>query len=359
MPRSTQPLSYTPRRALAPWLLAAVAAVSAFGLTGCGGGDDPAAPAAAAASTVQLSGTAATGAAIAGATVTATNATGTTATAVTGADGRFTVNISDGAPYVLNVTDASGKVWYSYAAQAGTANITPLTTLALLDAHGNKPLADLVRGWANTRLSADAVLASAAKVNAHLRTQMTAQGLNPNTYNLFTTAFNANQTGFDAVLDATRVSLDCSAGSCTQRILSPTGGVLVNWNGNIATTGITLSWTATDASGNATGGSGSSGAVTVGLGSCKSPKAGTYSMVVTTTVAGLGAVPIPEICIDGLPGKPANQAEFCGASDVTAQLPPGVSIVSCTFSGNTGTIAARISSPIVLDYSVSYTFVLR
>lgn len=357
MLRTTDRLSSPLQRALLPCLLAAAAAI---GLAGCGGGDDPATPAAAAsASTVQLTGTAATGAAIAGATVTATNAAGTTATAVTGADGRFTLNIGDAAPYVLSTTDASGKVWYSFAAQAGTANITPLTTLALLDANANRPLADLVRGWASARVSADAVLAAAAKVNAHLRTQMTAQGLNPNTYNLFTTAFSANQTGFDAVLDATRISLDCSASSCTQRILNPAGGVLVSWNGNIATTGITLSWTATDAAGNATGGSGSSGAVTVGLGSCKAPKPGTYSMVVSTSVAGLGALPIPEICIDGLPGKPATQAEFCGASDVAAQVPAGASIVSCSFSGNTGTITARISTPIVLDYSVSYTFVLR
>ena len=105
----------------------------------------------------------------------------------------------------------------------------------------------------------------------------------------------------DAVLDATRISLDCTLTSCTERILSPAGSVLVTWNGNIATTGISLSWTATTSNGGTTGGT-----VTANLGSCKAPKAGTYSLVVQTSVAGLGGLTVPEVCIDGLPAAPAS-----------------------------------------------------
>lgn len=359
----------TPRLAWAAPLVLALAA----GLTACGGGSDGGTTAGtatggtsgsttggtAAAAKVQLTGVAATGAAIAGSTVTATNAKGVQGTGITAADGSFTVSIEDAAPYVLSIADASGKVWYSYAAQAGRANITPLTTLALLEANASKPLADLAKAWGSATLTDSQVLAAAAKVNANLKPLMTAQGLDPNTTNVFTSAFSANHTGLDAVLDAMRLNLSCSASACTQTITNPAGSVLVSWNGNIATTGISLSWTASSAGGTTGSGTTGSGTVTVGLGSCKAPKAGTYSLVVQTSVAGLAGVTVPEVCVDGLPGKPASQTDFCGDAQFTAQLPPGVAIQSCSYSGNQGQITAQVSSPIVLTYTVTYTFVLN
>jgi hypothetical protein len=331
-----------------------LAAALAWSLAACGGGDDPApAGGGGPATPVQISGLAATGAAIGGATVTATNAQGLQATAVTAADGSFTVSISDGAPFVLSVTDGSGKSWYSYAPAAGRANLTPLTTLALLQANGGKPLADLVAQWKSSPLTADQVLQAAKTVNANLQGLLQAQGLDPASLNVFTQTFSANHSGLDAVLDAMRVSISCSASACSQSITSPAGQVLLNWNGNIATTGITLSWSAATTGGGSTGGS-----VTVGLGSCKAPVAGTWSLVVTTTVSGV-SVPIPEVCVDGLPDKPASQADFCGSSDVKGQLPPGVQILSCTYANDTGTITARITQPITIDYTVKYVFVKR
>lgn len=339
-----------PRRSLRQRALAVAAwGLMPFILAACGGGGDSAVQ-------VQLSGVAATGAAIAGAEVRVVNAAGTAATARTGADGRYTVDIAEAAPYVLSVVDASGKAWYSYAAGAGTAHITPLTTLALLDANAHKPLTDLVATWASARPTDASVLEAAKKVNANLSALMSAKGVNPTSINVFTSAFAADHTGLDAVLDGLRVAYSCSATACTQSITSPAGAVLLSWNGDIATTGISLTWSAS-AAGGVDGTAG--GTLTVGLGSCKAtPVAGTYSLVVQTTVTGL-AVTIPEICVDGLPGKPANQTEFCGSSDVTGQLPPGVEIVSCSFDGSSGTINARVTTPVLLDYSIKYSFVLR
>jgi len=357
-PRLPNPRLPNPRLA---WVAPLVLALAA-GLTACGGGSDGGTTAGTstggttAAAKAQLTGVAATGAAIAGSTVTATNAKGVQGTAITAADGSFTVSIDDAAPYVLSIADASGKVWYSYAAQAGRANITPLTTLALLEANANKPLADLAKAWSGAALTDSQVLAAAAKVNANFRALMTAQGVDPTSTNVFTSHFSANHTGLDAVLDAMRLNLSCSASACTQTITSPAGSALVSWNGNIATTGISLSWTASSTGG--TTGTGS-GTVTVGLGSCKAPKPGTYSLVVQTSVAGLAGVTVPEICVDGLPGKPASQGEFCGDAQFTAQLPTGVTIQSCSYSGNQGTITAQISSPIALTYTVTYNFVLN
>jgi hypothetical protein len=330
----------------------AAAALAATMLAACGGGDDSAIAAPnnpPAAATVQITGLAAIGAAMANATVTATNVRGERATAQTNASGNFTLNVADGAPYILSITDAAGKAWYSYAQAAGVANINPLTTLALLQANASKPLSDLASTWSTRQLTATQVLDAAKIVNANLASVMQGRGINPAATNPFTASFTANGTGLDAVLDAMRVSIACSATACTQTITGPTGSALVNWNANIATGTITLSWSA----------GGSSGQIDIGLGSCKAPRAGTYSLVVQTTVSGLGGVAIPELCVDGLPGKPATQAEFCGSGTVTQQLPPGVAVLSCSYDGTTGTIAARITNPITLDYSVKYIFVQR
>lgn len=326
---------------------------------GCGGGGDGAAtpgtgtintpPPTPTVTTVQITGLAATGAAIANATVTATNARGEKATAVTSASGSYTVTIADAAPYLLSVSDAAGKAWYSFAQAAGSANINPLTTLAVLQANANKPLADLATGWGTRQLTAGQVLDAARVVNANVSSLMQSKGVSAASTNVFTAVFSANGQGLDAVLDAMRVSINCTATACTQSINAPNGSLLVSWNANIATGAITFSWT----------GGGTSGSLDIGIGSCKAPRAGTYSLVVQTTVSGLGSIPIPEICVDGLPAKPATQAEFCGSGTVTQQLPPGVAVISCTYDGTTGTIAARITQPFVLDYSLKYTFVQR
>lgn len=322
-------------------------------LAACGGGDDdPPAGGGGAGSTATITGLAATGAAIPNAIVTGVNAAGQTVTVNTGADGSFSLTIAEGAPYGLKITDAAGKTWYSYAAAAGRANITPLTTLALSQAAGNKPLADVLGAWAAQKPTAEQVLAAAAVVNANLQDVMRGKGVDPAAVNVFTADFSANGQGLDAVLDAMRVEFNCTATSCTQTINSPGGTVLVTWNASISTVGFTISWSG--------GPSGGGGSIDVSLGACTAnPVAGTYSMVVSTSVSGLGGVPIPDICVDGLPDKPVSQADFCGAGDVTTALPPGVSITSCTYDGTVGTISARITTPVTLDYTVKYTFVRR
>ncbi len=337
------------------WQSLLTSAAAAVLMSACGGDDGPAVPAggnsAPAAATVQLSGVAATGAAIGNASVGVVNANGVTGSATTGANGSFSVDIAEGAPYVLRVTDAAGRLWYSYAQAAGVANITPLTSLALSQAWGGQPLADLYGGWASSRLTAGQVLEAARVVNANLAAVMQARGVTPASANIFTQAFSANGQGLDAVLDAIRVSFNCAANLCSPLIANPAGSTLINWNANISVAGISLSWGAS---------SGSSGGTTGSLGACTAtPTAGTYSMRVQTTISGLGGVPVPEVCVDGLASKPANQSEFCGGSLANGQLPAGVSIQSCTYDGTVATIAARITTPVTIDYTITYTFVQR
>lgn len=342
-----------PRR----WQALFASSAAALLLAACGGDDGPAAPATAgpaATTTVSLSGVAATGAPIPNATVAVTNANGVTGSATTAANGSFTVTIAEGAPYVLKVTDAAGRPWYSYAQAAGTANVTPLTSLALSQAAGGRPLADVYAGWTTSRLTATQVLEAARVVNANLSAVMQARGVTPASANVFTQTFAANGQGLDAVLDAIRVSFNCNGSACSPLINNPAGNTLVSWNGSISVAGITLSWTA--GGGGSTGG----GTGTVGLGACSAnAAAGSYSMVVQTSISGLGSVPVPAVCIDGLQAKPASQSDFCGGTLANGQLPAGVSIQSCSYDGSVGTITARITTPVTLDYTVKYTFVQR
>ena len=333
---------------------ATLAAAALVALAGCGGdGGTPATTSTntgtPTAASVEIKGLAAIGAPIANGTVTATNKRGEKATAQTAANGSFTVNVSDGAPYLLSVLDSAGRTWYSYAQAAGYANVNPLTTLALLQANTNRPLADLATGWATRQLTDTQVLDAAKVVNANFSQLMQSKGVAPASTNIFTQTFSANGSGLDAVLDAMRVTIACNTTACTQTINGPAGTALISWNAGIATAGFTFSWT----------GGGTSGTVDVGVGSCRAPRVGTYSLVVQTTVSGLGGVAIPEICVDGLPAKPVTQAEFCGSGTVTQQLPPGVQVINCSYDGSIGTISARITLPFVLDYSLKYSFVQR
>lgn len=353
-------------------LSASLGAAALLLVTACGGGGDPASDSLAAetggsTSTVSITGVAAVGAPITGQTVTVTNAKGVSRTAQTNSSGGFTVSIADSAPYVISVTDSAGKTWYSYTPTAGAVNVNPMTTLALLSANDFKPLADLVTNWLNDPLTQAEVLEAAKKVNANLQNVMTANSVAYASTNIFNGAFTANGTGMDAVLDDLGINITCSSTSCTQTIdwYNGSGTSTITWNNSIDTTGITVSWSVSTGGGTGGSGGGSTGGSTggsigVNLGSCRTNvQAGTYSMIVRTTVSGIGAGTIPEICVDGLPDRPTSQQEFCSDTDVVNQLPNGVSITGCSFSGNTGTISARITSPITLDYSVSYTFAQR
>jgi hypothetical protein len=324
-------------------------------LSACGGGDGSESQA-----SVSLAGTAATGAPIAGATVQVVNAQGTRATAITAADGSFTVTVADAPPYLLSVTDAQGHEWFSYAAaDSARANITPLTTLALAQANGGAPLSALPARWASQPITPAQVLQAAAVVNANLQALMQSQGVDPTRVNVFTEPFSANHAGLDAVLDAMRVSFECSATACSQTIARPDGSTLLTWNANIATGSITISWTGT--AGGGTGGTGGGGGtISVSLGACTAnPTPGSWSMVVQTSVSGVAGVTVPDVCIDGLPGKPASQDEFCNDAAFRDQLPAGVTVQSCSWADPTATISATINQGITFNYSVRYTFVQR
>lgn len=301
--------------------------------------DDPktssSTPTAPAVEMAKIEGVAATGKPFIG-KVEVVNAQGKKSNAVTiNADGTFSVDVPKGAPYLIRAfNDNSADTLYSYAVAAGYANVTQLTTAALYDANSQLNLADLYTAWAEkvSQVTEEKVLQAAKEVVANLKNTMLENGLTTtevNSLNVFNYKFAATANNkFDNFLDDVQISYTCGVQACN--VSYTVNDQTFSWNYNIGVNGITIDF-------NNTGG---------GI------PTGDFNLKVTTTVAGIATtVNIPKI------PKPSNQQEFCGGQDVLQQLPNGYTLNSCSFSGNTGTIAATINQAgFSISYSVKYEY---
>ncbi len=194
---------------------------------GCGGGggsngstQSPATPPVTTGAT--LSGTAATGQPIQG-TVYIRGAQGMEINTLIDAGGFFKA-VVDGLspPFMLRAIPSNGgATQYSYAATANqTVNITPLTSLVLLLASNNQALSQLYANWPGSQgvVTASGLSQAQSQVNQTFQSQYTAAGINnPLFYNVFSTVFQANAQGIDAVLDVLQLFFDPAAGTVTYR----------------------------------------------------------------------------------------------------------------------------------------------
>lgn len=293
--------------------------------------------------TEKLTGTVATGAALAGANLEVVNKNGVKKLVVVGMDGKFSIDVEKGAPYLLKATKGDVTL-YSYAGGAGNVNVTQLTTQAIL-AINQEPenrdynsLADIYSHWSilakdSTIDEMNTAINQAAKeVVANLKTIFDANIDTSKGYpDIFKTVFSANSTGLDKVLDQVKISgLNnvCtgvgSTYSCNVNYL--VNGQNFEWNYSVNTSGLNI---------------------IVDLGNNPNIPSGNYTLKVTTSVMGQGA----SVTINNVP-KPTNQSEFCGSNDVAAQLPQGqFKINSCSFNGSVGNINATVNAN---GYSVTY-----
>lgn len=137
-----------------------------------------------------------------------------------GADGRFSLDISNNAPFMLRMIPRDqGMELFSFAASQGHVNLTPLTHLAMYIAiGGNMALPDLFHEWDGTQLSPEEVQMATATVNANLAPLLNKQGLDHRTYDFFRTDFQADGTGIDAVLDTIRIHIDPAVDTLSRSI---------------------------------------------------------------------------------------------------------------------------------------------
>lgn len=163
-----------------------------------------------------LTGTAATGAPIDG-TVYVRDAKGVEKSVATAADGSFTLDVPDMTPpYLLKITPSSGPELYSFASKNGqTVNLTPTTNLAMFLAYGKKDLNDLYSTWDGKGVTSADVDSAEATVRANLEAEMKAKGVDVASFNLFTSAFKADSTGIDGVMDNLKIVVSPGGGSFT------------------------------------------------------------------------------------------------------------------------------------------------
>ncbi len=299
-----------------------------------------------------VKGTAATGKAFVGKVV-VQNKNGVVSDPVSiGADGKFSVSVEKGAPYIIKAYNDTDTLYSFAATAADNVNVTQLTTQAIFavntdpDNRDYSTLADIFTQWkkVTTETPAAEIQASldqaAKEAIANLKALFDANGYDTTKGypDLFKTSFTVGATGLDKVLDG--VSITGLNQACTGTGSTYTCNVKYKvgestnyeWSYNISTTGITVKLTP-----GTTGGSGN------------------YNLDITVLAAGVAS---PVIHVQNI-AKPSNQSEFCSINDIKDRLPPGsgFTVNSCTFNGTTGTIAATVTvSGFGVSYSVKYEY---
>lgn len=162
--------------------------------------------------TTAVEGTAATGAPLAGASVSLRDIHGQYASASADAGGHFSMPVAGmTAPYLLKAQTPDGRVFYGMAADMGTANVDPYTDLLVREwyaLHGGSPEAAFV--GADALPDASGMQALDKTLTGALGGELDAAGLDARHFSLLHTPFTADHTGFDQVLDQSRV--DATAG---------------------------------------------------------------------------------------------------------------------------------------------------
>lgn len=159
-------------------------------------------------------GTAAVGRALVSAVITLKDASGQTQTAMSDSEGRFLLSSAGmRAPFLLKAEDNQGRTLFSMRADAGVANITPVTDLmtrAWFAAHGGSAEAAFADPGAHPAPDAATLAQLDGRFAQALQGDLKGQGLDPQSFGFISTTFNADSTGANRVLD--NISVDVTHG---------------------------------------------------------------------------------------------------------------------------------------------------
>jgi hypothetical protein len=152
-------------------------------------------------------GTAAEGAPIRGGVVSLSDAHGQIAAGGTDMGGHFDIPVAGlTAPFLLKVEDAQGRSLYGFAGGAGAVNIDPYTDLVVREWYGlrgSDPASAF--GVAAPLPGAADLKALDGMLTRLLSSALEQEGLDSEHFSVLTTPFAADHTGFDRILDGSRV----------------------------------------------------------------------------------------------------------------------------------------------------------
>ncbi|MEW6557573.1 MAG: fibronectin type III domain-containing protein [Elusimicrobiota bacterium] len=160
-----------------------------------------------------LSGTAAKGKPITSATVSVKDSAGLARTATTGTDGKYNVDVTSLTfPMLLKVTEGTAT-YFSIANASGTCNIHPFTDMVVRTYFkSTKGVSDMKDAFDNNfaalgtlpaKETIDTIKSVVATVVSSI---LERNGIDPLTYDMFTTTFDANSTGFDKAIEQTEIT---------------------------------------------------------------------------------------------------------------------------------------------------------
>ncbi|HQX59044.1 MAG: hypothetical protein KBF63_10095 [Rhodoferax sp.] len=311
--------------------------LAALLLAGCGGGGGGGGGT----TSPSLGGVAAVGAPIVGGTVTVACAGGSAMTATTAAGGTWQVTSSGQTlPCAVQISGgtaggvANTTPYHSIAITFGTVNITPLTDLVVANLVGSAPATWFTSVTPNGLLAVTPgqVAAALQVVSDALGMTAVLAGANPLTANFVPT----NGELLDDVLEAL-----AAAGATHQALLALASNV--SFSAPIGFNFLNAYATVVAHGGGSGDGSGAgSGTLRVGI--------SVAGQTTTFDVAGVDA--------------PATQSEFCDEltadptfTGIGASGGGTLTITSCAFSGNVGTIGANLSvQGQSLPYTITYTY---
>ncbi len=162
----------------------------------------------------QLSGVVASGGPWGNQLVSIKGENGMTASAMTGADGSYSANVSGlTTPFLLRCvrsTATGTRTLYSVATEAGTVNVHPFTDLIIRNWYrANGTTVDTAFG-ASGAIPTPPTNAEVATIEGVVRqvvgNYLSGAGIDSSQFDLITTPFSANSTGFDLVLDNLQVA---------------------------------------------------------------------------------------------------------------------------------------------------------
>ena len=208
--------------------------LTVLSLAGCGGSGSHTP-----AMNISVTGVAGTGDPLPGATITLKTRGGVSKNTTSAGDGTFTVDVTGlTGPFMLRAVSSSGTLtYYSVAISSGTTNIDPFTDLAV-KAYFIALGQDVTTVFNN--LSSTSLLPSSidlgnlsAALSGILGPTLIKDGVtSPNAFNIFSTPFVANQTGFDLLLHDTafnQLNFVTTTGTLQQTVTTTPGSGTINF----------------------------------------------------------------------------------------------------------------------------------